>query len=478
MIFGIITIIITITKNIIVYHYHHHDYRKSHESQMNSYVIDLDSKNVKKKGKQTTIFSDFRPVIKKKANGEITMDIKLTSNDKESIFLMYPSVKKAFDNEVPDRYTEEEFWVLYFQSEFYNKDKSHDGSRSFGGTDDIFLRYEVLDQENTTRSSNDNKDKMKLSGVVHPSMDLTANFGDYRPLELLADEDKSKRFQSKSQIVNKYNRHSQLFMETIEGKSTDNNTSSQLGNIDMTLSDSLKELSKEEKPAYIPLNVQQSQIGANYDQNEEVVDSVFKKSTTSVKKSQIIRPLQNVTVDDLLTSLEVIFPSSDNAVKFFHKDRKELKGFTDVARQAALAAAEDSAMLVDIDTNAELVNDVITTVAPKMKWSATDTVEGKDISEDFKQEMYECFNYVTGLLRCLYALMRREGATAPNPGSLAAEKADRIHARLMNIDSTLRQRRGFLNSAQSNEIKKIEIMNHILKLIERAAAKWEAYKRL
>lgn len=481
MIFGIITIIITITKNIIVYHYHHHDYRKSHESQMNSYVIDLDSKNVKKKGKQTTIFSDFRPVIKKKANGEITMDIKLTLNDKESIFLMYPSVKKAFDNEVPDRYSEEEFWVLYFQSEFYNKDKAHDGSRSFSGTDDIFLRYELLDKENvTTKASNDIKEKTKLSGLVHPSMDLTANFGEYRPLELLADEDKSRRFQSKSQIVNKYNRHSQLFMETIEGKSTYNNTS--LGNTDTNLSETLKELSKEEKPAYIHLNVQQSQIGGSYDQNqnEDVTDSVFKKSTTSVKKSQMVRPLQNVTIDELL-NLNVIFPTSDKALEFFHKDRKELKGFTEVARQAALAAAEDSAMLVDIDTTTELVNDVITTVAPRMKWSATDIIEGKDISEDFKQEMYECFNYVTGLLRCLYALMRREGASAPNPGSQAAEKAERIHARLLNIDTTLRQRQGFLNSVNGTESKKeqkIEIMNHILKLIERATSKWEAYKRL
>jgi hypothetical protein len=457
-------------------------YRKSHESQLNSYAIDLDSKNVKKKGKQTTIFSDFRPVIKKKANGEITMDIKLTLNDKESIFLMYPSVKKAFDNEVPDRYTEEEFWVLYFQSEFYNKDKAHDGARSLsGGTDDIFLRYELLDKENLTKSSNDGKEKSKLSGIVHPSMDLTANFGDYRPLELLADEDKSKRFQSKSQIVNKYNRHSQLFMETIEGKSVDSSIPRSNGNIDMSLSETLNELSKEEKPAYIHLNVQQSQIGANYDQNEEEVDSVFKKSSTSVKKSRITRPLQNISIEDVLTSLNAVFPSSDKALEFFRKDRKDLKGFTEVAKQAALAAAEDSAILVDIDSTTELINDVITSVTPRMKWSATDIVEGKDISEEFKQEMYECFNYVTGLLRCLYALMSREGVSAPNPGSQAAEKAERIHGRLMNIDSTLRQRRGFVNSGHSNDLKKdqkVEIMNHILKLIERATAKWDAYKRL
>ena len=457
-------------------------YRKSHESQLNSYAIDLDAKNVKKKGKQTTIFSDFRPIIKKKANGEITMDIKLTSNDKESIFLMYPSVKKAFDNEVPDRYTEEEFWVLYFQSEFYNKDKAHDGAKSHGGTDDIFSRYELLDKEKATKTSNDNKEKSKLSGIVHPSMDLTANFGDYRPLELLADEDKSKRFQSKSQIVNKYNRHSQLFMETIEGKSVDSSTAKSNGIIDMNLSETLNELSKEEKPAYIHLNVQQAQIGANYDQNEEeVVDSVFKKSTTSVKKSRITRPLQNMSIDDVLTSLNTVFPHSDKALEFFHKDRKDLKGFTEVARQAALAAAEDSAILVDIDTTTELINDVITSASPRMKWSATDIVEGKHISEEFKQEMYECFNYVTGLLRCLYALMSREGVSAPNPGSQAAEKAERISSRLMNIDSTLRQRRGFVNTGHSNDLKKdekVEIMNHILKLIERATTKWEAYKKL
>jgi hypothetical protein len=439
-------------------------------------MIDNDSNNITKKGKQTTIFSDFRPEIKRNNNGEYYMNIKITSNDKENIFLMYPSVKKAYDNEVPDRYTEEEFWILYFQSEFYNKDKAHDGLKLSSGTDDIFSRYELLEKE---KNSNEKIKKLKISDIVDPSIDLTSNFGDYRPLEILADEDKSKRFQSKSNIVNKYNRHSQLFMENIEGKLNNKNLDIHSKN---TLSETYNELNQEEKPKYIKLNVQQSQIGGNYDQKEEEIDSVFKKSTNSVKKTQLICPLQNVNVNDLLISLNLSFPSSDKALEFFHKDRKELKGFTEVAKQAALAAAEDSAMLVDIDTNTELINDVITTIKPiKMKWSATDIIEGKDLSEEFKQEMYECFNYVTGLLRCLYALMRREGAAAPCPGSQAAEKADRINTRLMNIDSTLRQRRGFIKNGISNESKKeekIEIMSHILKLIERATTKWESYKRL
>jgi hypothetical protein len=118
------------------------DFWKSHENQLNGFMIDNDSNNITKKGKQTTIFSDFRPEIKRNNNGDYYMNIKITSNDKENIFLMYPSVKKAYDNEVPDRYTEEEFWILYFQSEFYNKDKAHDGLKLSSGTDDIFSRYE------------------------------------------------------------------------------------------------------------------------------------------------------------------------------------------------------------------------------------------------------------------------------------------------------------------------------------------------
>ena len=229
------------------------DFWKSHENQLNGFMIDNDSNNIMKKGKQTTIFSDFRPEIKKNSNGEFYMNIKITPNDKENIFLMYPAVKKAYDNEVPDRYTEEEFWVLYFQSEFYNKDKAHDGLQSSSATDDIFSRYELLEKE---KKINEQTKKQKISSSIDPSVDLTSNFGDYRPLELLADEDKSKRFQSKSQIVNKYNRHSQLFMENIEGNSN------QLSNrkIDVsknTLSETYNELNIEELPKYIKLNVQQ-----------------------------------------------------------------------------------------------------------------------------------------------------------------------------------------------------------------------------
>jgi BSD domain len=129
----------------------------------------------------------------KNADGSHRID--LTKEKRDQIFLMYPAVRKAFEAEVPLNKTETDFWVAYFQSEYFARDK---GGRAggddelYGRTDDMFLRYEErpADSERVrsapSSSAVQNKTlKKNLTGLVGSDVDLTAILGDFGPSDAM-----------------------------------------------------------------------------------------------------------------------------------------------------------------------------------------------------------------------------------------------------------------------------------------------------
>ena len=123
--------------------------------------------------------------------------IDLTKEKRDQIFLMYPAVRKAFEAEVPLNKTETDFWVAYFQSEYFARDK---GGRAggdddlYGRTDDMFLRYEERAGEERVRSAPSSSSsssssrkalKRNLTGLVGSDVDLTAILGDFGPSDAM-----------------------------------------------------------------------------------------------------------------------------------------------------------------------------------------------------------------------------------------------------------------------------------------------------
>lgn len=118
--------------------------------------------------------------------------IDLTKEKRDQIFLMYPAVRKAFEAEVPLNKTETDFWVAYFQSEYFARDKggrASAGDDSFGRTDDMFSRYEERLGESKERrgapssssSAPSAMTRKNLTGLVGSDVDLTAVLGDFGP---------------------------------------------------------------------------------------------------------------------------------------------------------------------------------------------------------------------------------------------------------------------------------------------------------
>jgi BSD domain len=126
-------------------------------------------------------------------NADGSRRIDLTKEKRDQIFLMYPAVRKAFEAEVPLNKTETDFWVAYFQSEYFARDKGGRATAgdedSYGRTDDIFSRYEErlgdgLERRAASSSSSQNKStKKNLAGLVGSDVDLTAVLGDFGPTD-------------------------------------------------------------------------------------------------------------------------------------------------------------------------------------------------------------------------------------------------------------------------------------------------------
>lgn len=124
-------------------------------------------------------------------NSDGSHRIDLTKEKRDQIFQMYPAVRRAFEAEVPLNKTETDFWVAYFQSEYFARDK---GGRAggdedmYGRTDDMFSRYEERLGDNdrskgvpSTSSQGKMESKKNLTGLVGSDVDLTAILGDFGP---------------------------------------------------------------------------------------------------------------------------------------------------------------------------------------------------------------------------------------------------------------------------------------------------------
>lgn len=77
-----------------------------------------------------------------KSDGTNGLVYNLSYDDKESILKTYPSVKIKYNQNVPSRMSEQDFWTKFFQSFYFRKDQIN------LATDDIFKDCALkLDEE-------------------------------------------------------------------------------------------------------------------------------------------------------------------------------------------------------------------------------------------------------------------------------------------------------------------------------------------
>ncbi|GMM54049.1 TFIIH/NER complex subunit [Maudiozyma humilis] len=110
------------------------------------------------------VLSTIKPV----ASSENKVNVNLSREKILSIFENYPIVKKAYDDNVPKNFKEQEFWARFFSSKLFRKLRGEKLMQSDRG-DVIIDRYISLDQEY------DRKDDEALLHPVKKFIDIDGN---------------------------------------------------------------------------------------------------------------------------------------------------------------------------------------------------------------------------------------------------------------------------------------------------------------
>ncbi|KAL1929747.1 hypothetical protein VTP01DRAFT_1885 [Rhizomucor pusillus] len=141
-------------------------------------------------------------------------DVKytLTSQIIHNIFTEFPSVKRAYDANVPDKLSEQQFWKRFLASEFFHRSRTGGRSQT-AAYDDIFDKcLQEEDEENSKAPELSRMDKIKRA------IDLTATQEDH------IESGNAPDFTMKAggnagvlPLIRRFNRHAMRVLETPSG---------------------------------------------------------------------------------------------------------------------------------------------------------------------------------------------------------------------------------------------------------------------
>ncbi|OBZ83977.1 General transcription factor IIH subunit 1 [Choanephora cucurbitarum] len=164
---------------------------------------DAVSREGKQKGKSSRM-------VELKPGQQEGSDVKytLTSQIIHNIFTEFPSVKRAYDANVPDKMTEQAFWKRFLASEFFHRSRT--GARShLAPYDDIFDRcLQEEDDENSKPPSMTRMDKIRFD------IDLSRTEEDHMESGNAPDFTmKPGREVQSLPLIRRFNRHSSRVLE-------------------------------------------------------------------------------------------------------------------------------------------------------------------------------------------------------------------------------------------------------------------------
>lgn len=169
----------------------------------------------------------------------------------EYILAMYPAVRRARQANVPPM-KEQQFWVKYFQSRYYLRDKgaavsaSRAGELGDGG-DDMFARYEQRDD-----SAKLEHDRLLQLSRVPKEIDITMTAGDRDMIEAEEEPDEDDdagrggALEPRAElVVHKINRHAEILVNKLDIHPTTAEENGQQQNPDVVIDDLLKKPEEE-----------------------------------------------------------------------------------------------------------------------------------------------------------------------------------------------------------------------------------------
>ncbi|KAF9341228.1 RNA polymerase II transcription factor B subunit 1 [Linnemannia elongata] len=159
---------------------------------------------------QSSAWLDLKP-----QTGE-SNDVKyvMTPQVIHSVCQQYPSIKRAYDQFVPDKLSEAEFWKRYFQSRFFHRSRSGRGANE--PDDEIFDKALEEDEEETKSAPK----RIKLDHI-NRLVDLSTTEEDHLESYLTPDgtmnAGKTKESKEAMPLIRRFNRYAQRVLNSTIG---------------------------------------------------------------------------------------------------------------------------------------------------------------------------------------------------------------------------------------------------------------------
>lgn len=451
------------------------------------------SNAAKRRGQATALIADVQTT---EVDGEVKM--KVTSENIQAIFRMYPAVKAAHETKVPLEMSDKEFWRAYFKSEYFKRDRAAD-AKNFAAlqaagvgsrTDDMFAEFEARAVAAAAsaaggagRASGVGGSIATLQQGVDGTMDLTRTEGDHlgtRATRDAAEEDADPSLTAMPAVTQKYNRNSSLLLESsLAATATDTDTvpsssSSLSSKQPRSKSEGTEDtlLKYQAEPEYIPLRIKRGDVGtaatygatmAEEKKQEGGVASAFGKrelggagAVPSAQRARLDPAL--VTPTSVLIGLGDVFGTGGAfEMDVWRQDREHLKTQKILAKQDA--AAGDG--VVDLTG------------------AAGGGMYG--MSPQFTQYMLERFEEVTKHnLRYFYAYLTklRDDQNHGRRREDVMERMRKLMKRIEGIEHSLMADKNSLGNDGYDVKYSLKCINDVLGLINRAKVNLRASKVL
>jgi transcription initiation factor TFIIH subunit 1 len=151
----------------------------------------------------------FLAEIKPVTDGCNGFKYNLTAEVIESVFKVYPAVKKKHVECVPNKLSESEFWTKFFQSHYFHRDRITTGIK------DVFVECGKIDDTNLKKDIRRNLNDPLLNLSKFGDNNIEEGFCSSSTIDQKADNGGNIVHQS---IIKRFNQHSLMILKTCEKK--------------------------------------------------------------------------------------------------------------------------------------------------------------------------------------------------------------------------------------------------------------------
>ncbi|KAL0587574.1 hypothetical protein ABG067_002870 [Albugo candida] len=159
--------------------------------QARRHLLAIEASKRQKTGKTSSLLTDLAG---KNESGGNVVKYNLNAEVIHQIFVQYPSIHLAYQDQVPDKLSETEFWSAFFKSKYFHRDRK-------AGHEDLFTKYEEKEQEMGKLAT--------VCGPVDPLIDLVTTAKD-QTIQLFSREEHEK---DGKMTIAKFNRHSAYVLD-------------------------------------------------------------------------------------------------------------------------------------------------------------------------------------------------------------------------------------------------------------------------